>query len=107
MHQVCLPNREPALLVILCERLSFTPCPSCVASGPYSDVQFMRFVLNLKSVACLPLVSLNGRMLGVLRLGFEESCPWSDKDKVGVAEQSACVVSLSQLLHPGQKHQGG
>jgi hypothetical protein len=51
-------------------------------AGPYSDVQFMRFVLNLKSVACLPLVVASTRMLGVLRLGFEEMWQWNEQEKV-------------------------
>jgi hypothetical protein len=42
----------------------------------------MRFVLNLKSVACLPLVVASTRMLGVLRLGFEEMWQWNEQEKV-------------------------
>ncbi len=42
----------------------------------------MRFVLGLKSAACLPLVSPTGRVLGVLRLGFQEPWEWTDSEKV-------------------------
>lgn len=52
-------------------------------SGPYSDVQFMRFVLGLKSVACLPLVVASSRIIGVLRLGFQEPWDWNEQEKVG------------------------
>jgi hypothetical protein len=44
----------------------------------------MRFVLNLKSVACLPLVVASTRLLGVLRLGFEETWHWTEQEKVRV-----------------------
>lgn len=50
--------------------------------GPYADVQFMRFVLSLRSVACLPLVVAGSRVLGVLRLGFEEQWNWTEQEKV-------------------------
>lgn len=50
--------------------------------GPYSDVQFMRFVLGLRSVACLPLVVANTRILGVLRLGFDDAWIWEEQEKV-------------------------
>lgn len=43
----------------------------------------MRFVLGLRSVACLPLVVLGSRILGVLRLGFETPCAWGEHEKVG------------------------
>eukprot|EP00798_Chlamydomonas_sp_ICE-L_P012036 gene12036-15138_t len=49
--------------------------------GPCSDVQFMRFVLGLKAVACVPLVVANSRILGFLRLGFAQSCIWEETDK--------------------------
>ena len=52
-------------------------------SGPYSDVQFMRFVLGLRSLACLPLVVDGLRILGVLRLGFEGEKQWGEQEKVG------------------------
>jgi hypothetical protein len=64
------------------------PTPTCrpaanrPPAGPYSDVQFMRFVLGLKSVACLPLVTAQQRILGVLRLGFEDAWAWDDNEKV-------------------------
>lgn len=68
--------------------------------GPYSDVQFMRFVLGLKSVACLPLVVSGSRLLGVLRLGFEEAWQWEEQEK-NLAKQLALVLSSSsQSLKP-------
>lgn len=60
--------------------------------GPYSDVQFMRFVLGLRSVACLPLVVANARILGVLRLGFEAPWQWVEHEK-SLAKQLALVLS--------------
>lgn len=58
-------------------------CCNGICAGPYSDVQFMRFVLGLKSVTCLPLVVAGSRILGVLRLGFEDSWNWVEHEKVG------------------------
>lgn len=60
--------------------------------GPYSDVQFMRFVLGLRSVACLPLVVANARILGVLRLGFEAPCQWAEHER-SLSKQLALVLS--------------
>ncbi|GIL74060.1 hypothetical protein Vretimale_4983 [Volvox reticuliferus] len=60
--------------------------------GPYADVQFMRFVLNLRSVACLPLVVAGSRVLGVLRLGFEDWWNWTEHEK-SIAKQLALVLS--------------
>ncbi|GIL54291.1 hypothetical protein Vafri_9852 [Volvox africanus] len=60
--------------------------------GPYADVQFMRFVLNLRSVACLPLVMAGSRVLGVLRLGFEDWWNWTEHEK-SIAKQLALVLS--------------
>jgi hypothetical protein len=54
------------------------------------DPQFMRFVLNLRSVACLPLVVADSRVLGVLRLGFDDLWNWSEQEKVG--SRGACAA---------------
>ncbi|KAJ9524486.1 hypothetical protein QJQ45_019550, partial [Haematococcus lacustris] len=68
--------------------------------GPYSDVQFMRFVLGLRSVACLPLVMANARILGVLRLGFKDMWHWAEQEK-SIAKQLALVLSSgSQGIEP-------
>lgn len=51
-------------------------------SGPYSDLQFMHFVMGLRSVACLPLGLTQQQAVGVLRLGFDEPREWFELDKV-------------------------
>ncbi len=56
----------------------------------------MRFVLGLKSIACLPLVSAQGRVLGVLRLGFQVPWEWTDPEKVSPRHTSHSAVFSSQ-----------
>ena len=64
-------------------------------TGTGSDVQFMRFVLGLKCIACLPLFVANQRILGVLRLGFDDPRGWPEQEKV-----RACVCARSGALAP-------
>jgi hypothetical protein len=49
--------------------------------GTYTDLHFMRLVLGLESVACLPLV-VNMRVLGVLRLGYGHTTEWEEQEQV-------------------------
>ncbi len=62
-----------------------------------SDIQYMRFVLGLKCIACLPLFATSqrqnsGRILGVLRLGFEHPRKWIESER-SLAKQLALVLS--------------
>ena len=49
---------------------------------PLACLQFMHFVMGLQSMTCLPLVISNQRILGVLRLGFDEPRNWVEQEKV-------------------------
>jgi hypothetical protein len=51
-------------------------------SGNGPDIQFMRFVLGMNCIACLPLFVANQRILGVLRLGFAEPRGWPEQERV-------------------------
>ena len=68
-----------------CKPVFVNDIATFTGTGP--DVQFMRFVLGLKCIACLPLFVANQRILGVLRLGFDEPRGWPEQEKVCACER--------------------
>lgn len=46
------------------------------------DIQYMQLALGLTSVACLPLLVADQRILGCLQIGFEEARIWTDFEMV-------------------------
>ena len=61
-------------------------------SGNGPDIQFMRFVLGLKCIACLPLFVANQRILGCLRLGFDEPRAWVEDEMVRIESRSSWLL---------------
>lgn len=67
-------------------------------AGPFTDVQFMRFVLGVQSVACIPLTVEGSPTLGVLRLGFDTPYSWPAIEQV-----RACITHAASTPHTETK----
>lgn len=78
LYSTCFMQRD--LLALQCYSLD-SSLLGCLCAGRYTDLQFMRLVLGLESVACLPLMS-STHMQGVLCLGYSFPIDWNSLEQV-------------------------